>query len=96
MYYHAAAGYLIKATWIRAIKRGHYIGWPELTTKQEQKHLQPKIETAMGHMHKVKQGVKTTQTTQQDTTTPNKQDVQHDLRIHTIRTDSFEGTISPD
>ena len=25
-YYHAAVGYPIKATWLRAIKRGHCIG----------------------------------------------------------------------
>ena len=40
-YYHAAAGYPMKTTWIQAIKRGHYIGWPGLTTEHMQKHLQP-------------------------------------------------------
>ena len=83
-YYHAAAGYPVKATWIRAIKRGHYIGWPGLTAERVLKHLRPKMETTMGHMHKVKQGVQTTQTRHQDTSEPPKQEVQHDLRIHAI------------
>ena len=65
-YYHAAAGFPIKATWLRAIKRGYYIGWPGLTAERVQTHLQPKIETALGHMHKVRQGVKTTQTNNQE------------------------------
>ena len=53
-YYHAAAGYPIKTTWLRAIKKGYYIGWPGLTADRVQTHLRPKIETALGHMHKVR------------------------------------------
>ena len=32
-YLQAAAGYSIKQTWVRAIKHGHYIGWPGLTAE---------------------------------------------------------------
>ena len=62
-YPHPAAGYPIKQTWIRAIKQGHYIGCPGLTAERVHKFLTPKVETAMGHMHKVKQGTKSTKST---------------------------------
>jgi len=93
-YYHAAAGFPIKTTWLRAIKKGYYIGWPGLTVDRVQTHLNPKIETALGHMHKVRQGVKTTQIDKQGES-PQKQDAQHDLRIHTIRTDTQSKVPSP-
>ena len=38
-YLHAAAGYPIKKTWIKAIQQGHYIGWPGLTADRVQKYL---------------------------------------------------------
>ena len=59
-YLHAAAGFPVKKTWIRAIQQGHYIGWPGLTADRVHKYLSPKIETALGHMHKIKQGTKST------------------------------------
>ena len=33
-YLHAAAGYPVKQTWIRAIEQGHYMWWPGLTAEQ--------------------------------------------------------------
>ena len=100
-YLHAAAGYPVKQTWIRAIKQGHYIGWPGLTAERVHKFLTPKIEIAMCHMHKIKQGTKSTKptpvgttTTVDDNTAPLKQTIVHDLRIHTIRTDTLEETVS--
>ena len=74
-YLHAAAGYPVKQQWIRAIRQGNYVGWPGLTAERVQKYLSPKIETALGHMHKVKQGTKSTAP---------KQDRAHNLRIRAI------------
>ena len=56
-YLYAALGYPIKQTWIRAINQGHCLGWPGLTVDRGvNKHLSPCLETAMGRMHKTKQG----------------------------------------
>ena len=62
------------------------------------------METAMGHMHKIKQGTKSTKvsligaiTNTDGIPTPGmKQNTAHDLRIHTIYTDTFEDSVSPD
>ncbi len=32
-YLHAAAGFLVKSTWMQAIKAGNYVTWPRLTPK---------------------------------------------------------------
>ena len=56
----------------------------------------------MGHMHKIKQGTKSTKTTPLGAITnsggthtpPLKQTSSHDLRIHTIRTDTLANTVS--
>ena len=90
-YLHAAAGYPVKKTWIKAIQQGHYIGWPGLTADRVHKFLTPKLETALGHMHKIKQGTKSTRVTE-----PREQSCAHDLRITTVQTDTIEETISPD
>jgi hypothetical protein len=48
---HAAAGYPVIKTWLKAIERNLYIGWPGLTTKQVRKYLLPSEHTAKGHLH---------------------------------------------
>ena len=40
-YLLAAAGYPVKQTWIRAIRQGHYIGWPGLMAERFHKFLTP-------------------------------------------------------
>ena len=48
----------------------------------------------MGHMHKIKQG---TRSTSVQSSTPNRQSTSsHDIHIHTIRTDTIEDTVSPE
>ena len=92
-YLHAAAGYPVKQTWIKAIQQGHYVGWPGLTADRVQKYLTPKIETALGHMHKIKQGTKSTAV---PNTPPTHQTSAHDLRIYTVRMETIEESFSPD
>ena len=77
---------------MKVIQQGHYIGWPGLTAERVDKYLTPKIETALGHMHKIKQGTKSTAV---QPSKPLKQLASHDLHIQTIRTDTMEGTITP-
>ena len=49
-YLHAAAGYPVKDTWIKAIKSGNYTTWPGLTATAACKHFPESDETQKGHM----------------------------------------------
>jgi hypothetical protein len=57
---HAAAGYPVIKTWLKAIEKNYYIGWPGLTTNRVRKYLLPSEHTAKGHLHMVRQGIKST------------------------------------
>jgi hypothetical protein len=45
-WYHAAAGYPTKATWLKAIEAGFYTSWPLLTAKAVKKHFPETPETS--------------------------------------------------
>jgi hypothetical protein len=47
-YYHAAAGFPTKPTWIRAIKNNHYALWPGLTVDVVARHYPDSQETPKG------------------------------------------------
>ena len=59
-YLHAAAGFPIKATWIAAIKNGHYATWPTLTPELVEKYFPESTATLKGHMKKQRQNVRST------------------------------------
>jgi hypothetical protein len=59
-YLHQAAGHPVKKTWLAAIKAGEYATWPGLTYELVSKHLQNTEETAMGHLHKRRQNIRST------------------------------------
>jgi hypothetical protein len=59
-YLHAAAGYPVKRTWVRAIKMNYFAGWPGLTAKRVLRHLGPCEHTTNGHMKLVRQGITST------------------------------------
>ena len=59
-FYHAAAGYPTKRTWIRAVARGHYASWPGLTTTAIQRHFPESLETQKGHMRAQPAGIRST------------------------------------
>ena len=56
-YYHAAAGFPTKPTWIKAIKNEHYSSWTGLTTKAVTKFFPESDKTWQGHGRKVKLGL---------------------------------------
>jgi hypothetical protein len=58
---HAACGYPVPSTWIRAIESGHFATWPGLTADLVRKHLPKAMATAQGHMHQQRQNIRTTQ-----------------------------------
>jgi hypothetical protein len=59
-YLHRAAGHPVKKTWLAAIKESEYATWPGLTYELVSKHLQNTEETAMGHLHKRRQNIRST------------------------------------
>ena len=59
-YYHAAAGFPTKPTWVKAIRNGHYSSWIGLTAKAADKHFPQSDETWQGHGRKTKSGLRST------------------------------------
>ena len=57
---HAAAGFPVKATWITAIKNGHYASWPNLTAELVEKYFPESVATQKGHLKKQRQNVRST------------------------------------
>ncbi len=54
---HAICGYLVKLTWLKAIKAGNYVGWPLLTERNIQKYYPKTIKTAKGHLNQTRKNV---------------------------------------
>jgi hypothetical protein len=48
-YYHAAAGFPTKPSWLKAIKNKQYASWPGLTWQPANKHYPKSKETLKGH-----------------------------------------------
>ena len=59
-YYHAAAGFPTKPTWIKAINNGHYASWVGLTAALVAKHYPEADETWKGHGRKIKMNLRST------------------------------------
>ena len=59
-YYHAAAGWPVKKTWIVAIQRNAYASWPGLTEHMVRRHLEPREPTILGHLNARRSGTQTT------------------------------------
>ena len=65
-YYHAAAGFPTKPTWLAAIRNGHYKSWPGLNAKDASKYFPESTETWKGHGRKIKSGLRSTKQLLQD------------------------------
>ena len=59
-YFHAAAGYPVKDTWLKAIKAGNYKSWPGLTHQNASKYCPVPLATLKGHMVQTHQNVRST------------------------------------
>jgi hypothetical protein len=60
LWYHAAAGFTPKETFIRAVCNRNYATWPKLTIKLIHKYMPDLDETAKGHLKGQRQGVRST------------------------------------
>ena len=59
-YYHAAAGFPTKPTWLASIKNGHYKTWPGLGRSMAAKYFPEAKEVWRGHGRKIKSGLNST------------------------------------
>jgi hypothetical protein len=58
LWYHAAAGFPSKETFIRAIHNGNYAMWPKLTIQLIHKYVPDLDETITGHLKGQHRGVR--------------------------------------
>ena len=63
LYMHAAAGFPVKSTWLKAIKKENFETWPGLTYTNSVKYFPHSVETIKGHMVQPSQGVRSTKKT---------------------------------
>ena len=73
-YLHACAGFPVTATWLQAIRKGYFIGWPGLYPGRVMKYLPKSTETFFGHLRLVKQGIPSTTSKGDPTDEPEEQD----------------------
>ena len=59
-YMHAAAGFPVRSTWLKAIKNRNFNSWLELTYNNAEKYCPQSMETIKGHMVQSSQGVRFT------------------------------------
>ncbi len=59
-YFHAAAGFPTKETFLEAVGAGNFATWPGLTTTLIAKHFPDSDETQKGHMKGQRKGVRST------------------------------------
>jgi hypothetical protein len=60
LYYHATLGSPVSSTLLRAIRRGHLITFPGLTTQLISKHLPKSTSTTLGHQDEEARNVRST------------------------------------
>ncbi len=64
-YYHSAASFPTKPSWLKAIKNKQYASWPGLTWEAVNKHFPESEETLKGHRCKTRSGLGSTKTSPQ-------------------------------
>lgn len=88
-YLHAAAGFPVKDTWLKAIKKGYYISWPGLTARRVERYLQKSEHTVNGHLHLIQQGIRSTKATSQTERRNTQRSRAHKLQIRIIDNDEL-------
>jgi hypothetical protein len=59
---HAVCGYLVKSTWLKAVKAGNFVCWPMLTEQNINKYYPDTAETQKGHMNQTRKNLWSTET----------------------------------
>ena len=60
LWYHAAAGFPVKETFVKAVRSGNYATWPKLTVNLIHKYMPDSDETSKGHLKGQRQGIRST------------------------------------
>ena len=84
-YFHAAAGYPVRSTWLKSISAGNYYPWPGLTLTNATKYCPSAKATIMGHLVQKIQGIRSTKPKLPTTSSPEPQLPQvrsNELHIH--------------
>ena len=71
--FRAAAGYLVRSTWLKSVSAGNYSSWPGLTLANATKYCPSATATIMGHLVQKIQGVRSTRTKLPTTSSPDQQ-----------------------
>ena len=74
-YYHAAAGFLPKPTWLKAIKQGFYASWIGLTYKAANKYFPQASEEKKGHARKIPSGLRSAQKSKKEINNESEHDI---------------------
>ena len=61
-YFHTAAGYPVRSTWLKAISVGNYSTWTGLTLANATKYCPSATATILGHLVQKRKGVQSTKT----------------------------------
>ena len=107
-YLHACMGAPVVKTYTNAIKNNWLTTFPGLTVEAIKQHLPKTIQTTMGHMHRVRQNVQSTQkitssmimeeSEEEIILEPPRQliDRHHNVSINTINMEKINGMINTD
>ena len=60
LWYHIAAGFPVKESFIKAVRNGNYATWPKLTVTLINKYMPDSDQTAKGHLKGQRQGIRST------------------------------------
>ena len=69
-YFHSAAGYPVRSTWLKEISAGNYSSWPLLTLANATKYCPSSDATIIAHLVQKRQGVSSTKPNPPSTSTP--------------------------
>ena len=80
---HAALFSPVKSTWLRAIRRNHFVTWPGINSTDVAKHLQTSVATAKGHLDRKRKNTRSTQTKQTSRDDANQEDIEPTPEVKT-------------
>jgi len=90
-YLHATAGFPPLKTFIAAIERNAYLTWPGLNKSNVTTLLEPSPYTAMGHLHMISQGIRSTQPR-----VPHRHTTNHRISVNVVPTTQLKYTVASD
>ena len=98
-YLHMSMFSPVKSTWVKSIRKDHFITWPGVNAPDVSKHLLPTIATAKGHLDRKRKNIRSTEKVPPDKdvgdTTPVPEPKTNDVFIAFLSADT-DGTVYTD